>query len=83
MKSTELFFTPETLPIPVNRGKRYAVARDAADGKESGLGLPVIRCGKRLLIPRAAFERWLATCGQSVDRPVWEDSKHAEMMRGL
>ncbi|MBM3757836.1 MAG: helix-turn-helix domain-containing protein [Acidobacteria bacterium] len=45
--------------------------------------LPVIRCGKRLLIPRAAFQKWLETCGTSCPstRSALEDPKRAEMMR--
>lgn len=54
MKS-ELFYTPESVPLPVNRTRRYQMARDGE--------LPVIKAGKRLLIPRIAFERWLECCG--------------------
>lgn len=51
----EEFYTPETVPLPVNRNLRYAMARNGE--------LPVIRCGRRLLIPKIAFEEWLRTCG--------------------
>jgi len=75
VKATDLFFTPETVPLPVSRSRRYQMARDGE--------LPVIRCGKRLLIPRAAFQKWLETCGTSCPstRSALEDPKRAEMMR--
>jgi excisionase family DNA binding protein len=51
----EEFYTPETVPLPINRNLRYSMARNGE--------LPVIRCGRRLLIPKIAFEEWLRTCG--------------------
>lgn len=55
MTDLPAFYTPENVPLPVNRNLRYRMARERK--------LPVIQIGKRLLIPRAAFERWVETCG--------------------
>lgn len=51
----EVFYTPENVPLPVNRNKRYEMARNGE--------IPVIRCGRRMLIPKTAFDEWVRTCG--------------------
>ena len=55
LPAKEIFYTPETVPLPVNRNLRYEMARNGQ--------LPTIRCGKRLLIPKRAFDEWIRTCG--------------------
>ena len=42
--------------LGISRGLAYESARRG--------DFPVIRLGKRLLIPRVAFERWLSSAGQ-------------------
>ncbi len=47
--------------------------------------IPNIRIGRSFVIPKEAWRRYLATCGQSVtsDRSAWEDPGHAEMLRSF
>ena len=41
-------------------GKRIGLGRGAAYGAVSRGELPVIRLGRRIVVPKAALERWLA-----------------------
>ena len=59
MKKNELFYSPEDVPIPLNRQTRYDMFRNP----ERYNNFPVITFGKRRLSPRAAFDRWCETCG--------------------
>jgi excisionase family DNA binding protein len=44
---------------------RFSAYREVKDGN-----LPHIRSGKRILIPRVAFDNWLATCGGKIPAAV-------------
>lgn len=59
---------PTTMTVPevgeaigVSRNLAYQLARDGV--------IPSLRLGRRIVVPRVAFERWLATAGLG-DREV-------------
>lgn len=55
--TTKAFYTPEELRdvLPLGRSQIYKML---ADGH-----IPSLRLGKKFVIPRAAFDAWLASCG--------------------
>ncbi len=54
---------PVTMSVP-EAGRRLGIGRNAAYDAASRGEIPVIRIGRRMLVPRVAFERMLDRAGE-------------------
>ncbi len=56
---------PVTMSVP-EAGRRLGIGRNAAYDAAACGQIPVIRIGRRMLVPKAAFERMLERVGEAV-----------------
>lgn len=66
----------QTLCLPVDAvARRLGISRGLAYELANSPGFPAVRIGRRLLVPVAGLERWLAEqsggeCRAAIDRPA-------------